>query len=804
MNKRYSGEPIFPAHIQGNKVQSVDEHCKNVAAYAKASLDCVGLGQIAYLAGLLHDCGKFTNTFREYIEAASRGKDVRKGSVIHSFAGVFYILSRNHKELNETALTAEVIAYAIGAHHGTFDCFDSNRESGFEHRLEKQPDYERRAIGNFEKFCASDDELTILFTAATYEIRNFLRKISSIAKSNAEVGFYIGLLTRLITAAVIEGDRRDTFEFMSGKKFAGDSGVVSMDWNEPSTNLENYLSGLSHNTPIQNARRDIADMCLKFASNAPGIYRLNVPTGGGKTLSSLRYAIAHAQKYGKGRIIYTAPLISILDQNAKVIHEAVGNDELILEHHSNIVRESDGEDMERYNLLTETWDSPILITTLVQLLNTFFSGRTACIRRFQALCNSIIIFDEVQSVPIKMLSLFNSTLNFLSLICNTTVILCSATQPYFEGLNHGLIVSEEEFFPQNENQRLRKIFKRTNIKNKGSYKLEEIPNLISEISKDVKSVLVICNTKREARKLFDSLSENCENVYHLSASMCMAHRNRALNDIYESLAANNGTICIATQVIEAGVDISFDLVIRLNSGMDSIIQAAGRCNRNGDNGESSDVYIVGCSDEKLGNLIEIKRAQDATNELIASFESNPDKYCGDLASDEAIEFYYKTLYRLQKSEAGASCFDFPVENHPPLYELLALNETYVDGARAAGKYVLRQAFKTAGTLFEVFDTDSETIIVPFGKGKDIIAEIAENSGAVKDNPKVFKKLLEKAKEYAVSIHKDQLKLLEKNGAVDALCDGRILVLKEEWYDSNTGLISNLDEKEDKACNILIL
>ena len=189
---------------------------------------------------------------------------------------------------------------------------------------------------------------------------------------------------------------------------------------------------------IQSARRIISQQCRQAADSTVGIYRLNVPTGAGKTLSALRFALAHSKAHGKSRIIFTSPLLSILEQNASVIREYVGDDGMILEHHSNVIQpEEDSEELDKAELLMETWDSsPIIITTLVQLLNTMFSGKTSCIRRFHALCDCTIIIDEMQTVPSNLLTLFHLTISFLAKACNTTIVLCSATQPCAEAANH--------------------------------------------------------------------------------------------------------------------------------------------------------------------------------------------------------------------------------------------------------------------------------------------------------------------------------------------------------------------------------
>ena len=231
-------------------------------------------------------------------------------------------------------------------------------------------------------------------------------------------------------------------------------------WNAYLQHMEQKLSEFSSQTDIQKARREISDQCRRFANQPGGVYHLNVPTGAGKTLSSLRYALAHAAKWNKSRIIFTAPLLTILDQNAKVIRNFVGDNSIILEHHSNLIRTQEiAEQLDTQELLLEDWSAPIIITTLAQLLNTFLDGNTSSIRRFQALADSVIVMDEVQTVPTKMLTLFNDQLLIRSLrrdchfvLRNPTVLRKGCASFVYSAYRYGAIYSEVmEHLPQNTN-----------------------------------------------------------------------------------------------------------------------------------------------------------------------------------------------------------------------------------------------------------------------------------------------------------------------------------------------------------------
>ncbi|MCD7796496.1 MAG: DEAD/DEAH box helicase [Clostridiales bacterium] len=263
--------------------------------------------------------------------------------------------------------------------------------------------------------------------------------------------------------------------------------------------LDRYIALFPSDTPINIARREISDLCFATGDLPSGIYRLNVPTGGGKTLSGLRFALEHLKAHNKKRIILVSPLLSILDQNAKEVRKALNNDDIILEHHSNIIREKahgdESDEDDRCNYLTESWNSPVIITTLVQLLNTMFSGKMSAVRRFHALANSVIVIDEVQTVPANMLSIFNSAVNFLQAVCGATVVMCSATQPILEKVPHPLCGEIKDIVPKDIIATHSAVFKRTEIVDKGYLTEQEIADFVLALFETNKSTLVICNKK---------------------------------------------------------------------------------------------------------------------------------------------------------------------------------------------------------------------------------------------------------------------------------------------------------------------
>lgn len=424
--------------------QTVREHLVGTAQRAAQCLRQVGLEHAGYLAGLLHDLGKYTEAFQQYLD---EGDSTKRGSVIHTFQGCRYLMEQYHRGDIQTISCAELLAFAVGAHHGLFDCVDQMRRIGLQYRAEKQDIFYEEAVAAFRQEIPTE-EIETLFAAASEEINEVIGRMDRTYDNDREYAFETGLLARLLLSAVIEGDRCDTAAFQIDAHPRVWPEDMAPIWKDRLEYLEEKLQGFPCGTPVEKARHAISDQCRVFAENKPGIYRLNVPTGGGKTLSSLRYALAHAMYFRKSRLIFTSPLLSILEQNAAVIHQYVGDDSLILEHHSNVVQTEPAQgELDERELLVQSWNAPIIITTLVQLLNTLFDGRTTAIRRFQALCSSVIVIDEVQTVPVKMLTLFNLALRFLSEQCGATIVLCSATQPELKDAAHPLPVQPQEIVP---------------------------------------------------------------------------------------------------------------------------------------------------------------------------------------------------------------------------------------------------------------------------------------------------------------------------------------------------------------------
>ncbi len=803
----------YLAHIRedGTK-QTCTEHCINTATIASSLLSAVSLSKTGYLAGLLHDMGKFNDKFLNYIQTVSAGKEYKGPKVIHTFTGVSYILKKYH--ISEEAdsfdkLTSEIIALSIGSHHGLFDIYhETDDYNAFVYRMEKQPNYDKEAVDNFFAECASEEVVDSLFKISKEEIRKlytnmvmYLKRAKNDQQRDIkEMFFFLYLLVRLVLSAVVEGDRKDTSAFMQNKEF---SAFTPCEWSKEIENFNSYISLFVNDTPIQKARMKFSQACCDFAKEKGAIYRLNLPTGGGKTLSGLRYALTHAKIYKKNRVFYVAPLLSILEQNSKIIKNAIANDEDVLLHYSNIVEEEGSEELDKRELLQESWSSKIVITTLVQMLQTLFSGRMSSIRRFNSLVSSVIIFDEIQSLPMKMYSMFNLTVNFLSNFCNTTVILCSATLPSFESAKYRMNISPKSIITKELISETKPIFKRTEIiKWDKNLRLEEVPDVVLAQMNKSNNVLVVCNTKREASYLFNKLREKTSiNLFHLSAGMCPRHRRKMLSTLFEALKKDERLICVSTQVIEAGIDISFSCVFRFAAGIDSVVQSAGRCNRNGKKSTLAPVYVLKIVDESLSGLREIQQKKEAFLNLLSQFNDNPAIFDNDLASLHAVDYYYKLLF---------SCLNIDTQDYPnpiegngrTLMSYLSESEYLTrDGItrKEQKNYTFFQSFETASNLFTVFDNLQKTVIVPYDEdARDLIATLQTDT--VIHDFSLQKNLLKRAEDYSVSIFNYTFDVLKERGAILQIEALGIFCLRDEFYDAFTGIST----KGVNKCNILMM
>ncbi|MCD8391223.1 MAG: CRISPR-associated helicase Cas3' [Firmicutes bacterium] len=733
------------------------------------------------LTGLIHDSGKLSNEFTEYLR---RGNAAERGTVNHSAAGAEYIYNRFYLKAKTRfeQLTAQLITDAVYTHHSRlFDCINTRAQNEFLMKMDAHAECGYREIMDiFFDEILPESETERLFYSACDEVGVLNEKLEKFKH------FEKGMIQKLLYSALIDADRYDAYCFESGTKFKT---AEIPDWSDALGNMEEKAGKFTPNTPINKVRCDISRSCFEAAGRGGGIYRLSVPTGSGKTLSSLRFALNFAHKNNSAHIFYVIPYTTIIDQTAKDVKEICGDD-MVLEHHSGIIVEDDDK-ADKYRLLTERWDSPVILTTVVQFMNALYAGKSACARRMRALCNSVIIIDEVQTVPRKMLNLFNEALNFLAEICGSTILLCTATPPALEKLSaHPLRLAQNcDIAPMNDETE--RAFKRTatvNLCSDRGMTLDEIARLAEEQTQDINSVLVIMNTVSQAQKIYDSISIDCEKIY-LSTKKCGAHRLEIIEYIKKRTAElrENGTagkklIVVSTQLVEAGVDFSFECVIRALTGADSLAQAAGRCNRSGEYGKLCKVFIVNVAGENLSRLEDIRSAKMSTEHILLNDKNM------DLLSPEAVQSYYADYFKVRKDKLDN--MDYIIDGKDTIMDLLSGNRNYTK--EYGDKYKappLCQAFKTAGEKFRVIDSATYSVVVPYGDGK----KYAEDLTGGADIYEKFK-TVKKCPPFTVNVYEWEFKRLKESGSVYFAEDIGVWIARNESYKEEYGLKTDTEQE----------
>lgn len=757
------------------------------------------LENIVRITALLHDAGKVSAEFQDYMESVRKyGEEAPKRMVDHTSAG-----GRMIRKLTKNKLLAELAATAIYSHHGLQDCI--NMDSGkslIEQRVEKQIDMETIEERYFQ---IVDREMLMEYVQAASDDAERISSQIDTVLSTVNAGycgvkdFYLGMYERLLLSVLIDSDWTDTSCSSRGElppqRLSEER--TQQIWEECICHYEKHINSMKKSrkeSPLDVYRNEISERCLQAADNERNLYRLTVPTGAGKTLSSLRFALYHAQKYHKRHIFYVAPYNSILEQNAEEIRRAVKNEDYVLEHHCNVCHENEEEERV-YKELTDSWDSPIIVTTAVQMLNTLFSGKKSSIRRMYSLCNSVIIFDEVQAFPVKGTELFHLAVNFLTRFCNTTVVLCSATQPSLAALpENNLFDCAEMTGPASQ---YADAFRRVQFEDErhmipGGMQPEDLCRFALENFREFKTVLIVVNTKKCAQRVYEALRQSCGEecgLYHLSTNMCPENRKDELEEIRKELNSNRPVICVSTQLIEAGVDLSFGCVIRSLAGVDNIIQAAGRCNRHKE-AQMGRVCIIKMAQdaERLEHLEDIRRAQSASETLLDYFKQNPEAFGGALDSETAVKKYYDAYF----GNADEKITKYPSVHilETTLEELLGHNKPgrrqYVRGhIRRPGKLQLAQAFRTAGEEYKVIAEDERvTVVIPYDDTAKREIEVLENRYAPISEQKKAIRILQR---YSVGISEHLEK--ELGEAIHKIDGAEVYVLSMDYYDKKQGVLN---------------
>ncbi|MFK5894391.1 MAG: CRISPR-associated helicase Cas3' [Pseudomonadota bacterium] len=727
-----------------DKVHKLSEHLletsKFAQKFAEDFTDVKDSDEWASLIGLWHDLGKYRLKFQDYIRINSgyekENAHIENGKRrSHSMAGAIYAI----KKINP--FYGHIIAYLIAGHHAGLPDWEGGRSS-LRYRLDD-------GQAEFNEAMSEDIPEAILAGGCP--------DLPKIAQSPESIALWM----RMLFSCLVDADFLDTEAYMSPDKAIKRDIPISLDYLQNQFNDQmKKLQKNSKPSSLNTIRDLVLNECLDAAELKPGLFSLTVPTGGGKTLSSLGFALKHAQLHKKKRIIYAIPFTSIIEQNADVFRKFLG-DESVLEHHSSLDVSPEKENS-RARLAIENWNAPLIVTTNVQLFESLFASRTSRCRKLHNIANSVIILDEAQQIPRDFHAPITQVMQQLSDYFGVTWVLCTATQPVLKesqnpfgqillkGLNN---VREIISKPSELSKKLNRVNVTLPKKDDPKVSWQELASIIS--SEDC--ILIIVNSRRQARTLFELLPDD-GNKLHLSANMCAQHRTEVIDEIKTRLKGRRkGDMrhlrVVSTQLIEAGVDVDFPVVYRSIAGIDSIAQSAGRCNREGllnKQGELGKVVVF--QPEQASPAGFLRQGEDITQEMITSGTLS------DPLAPKVFEQYFTLMNNKGDRDKHKICDDLK--------------------ASCTNDAPLAIQFRTAAEKFRLIDNVGTSIIVPFrptGKDKspiDVWITILVNDPSKKW---VYKKL----QRYTVTIPEQLLKEFINIGCLDTRAG--LYVLLDPYY-----------------------
>lgn len=758
---------VYVAHVKKNNdgvfddPHILDEHLSKVSKLAGLNAAVFGY-DFAVIAGIWHDLGKYQNYFQEYIRDASGFE--RENAHIesekypnrkpHSTAGARYAIDQLEYP------SGHIIAYLIAGHHAGLADWNGGKGS-LKFRLNDSDD-------EYNNSLEASIPNEILYPNINLSLPEFVRNSKSIA-----------LWMRMIFSALVDADFLDTESYMSPDKRQFRYNLHSLE--SVSNDFFNHMESLrqsSKPSKINKIRADIYQSCINKGREAPGIYSLTVPTGGGKTLSSMGFALEHARVYKKKRVIYAIPFTSIIEQNAEVFKKILGND-VVLEHHSSLdVKVS--EETSRLRLNSENWEAPVIVTTNVQLFESLHASRTTRCRKLHNIVNSVIVLDEAQQLPRDFHLPITDIMQQLSDNFGVTWLLCTATQPNLERttdafgklLLRGLQNVKEII---NEPNKLAKKLKRVEVvmPDRDAARLS-LDQLGDELSKQ-DCVLAIVNTRKECRVLFHALFNDGNNI-HLSAQMCASHRTAVINEIKERLksrindkSSNKRPLrVISTQLIEAGVDVDFPIVYRAMTGLDSIAQSAGRCNRENTMNTLGKVIVFRLENKSPPGFL--RQAEDVTEEMLAA------NMLQDPLNPENFKKYFDLL-----NHKGSR------DKHDIVQDLTAVTTR-------DREIPLGINFRTAAEKFKLIDNVGVALIVPYQPVEENNKDKHEDDDkspiwqwlALLEQDQAAKWVYKKLQRYTITIPENFAIQLEKAGGIEIRAG--MFVTSEGFYDQKFGLI----------------
>jgi CRISPR-associated endonuclease/helicase Cas3 len=692
--------------------QSNHEHLKGVAQLASEFAKEFNMSSWGYVIGMLHDKGKEQKSFQQHIkrESGYSPNTVVEGDSNHAYVGAL-IAKKLFADPPFYTLMDNVI---MGHHRGLYDEDDKNKKM-------------QAIIPND----VSVEDIKV-----------------KLATPNIEKKKDIHHIVRMLYSCLVDADYLDTEKFIYPEQNSLRETNCTIE--QLLEKLEVYLSTLKESaadTKVNKIRNEVQNYCIEKSESNVDFYSLTVPTGGGKTLSSILWALKHAKKNGLRRVIIAIPYTSIITQTASVLRGIFG-DENVLEHHSNIDFNdvSTNEKAYKMKLATENWNYPIVVTTNVQLFESLFSNRPSDCRKLHNIVNSVLILDEIQTLPMEFLQPIVDTLDTLKRVFNVSCLFTTASQPILNGTIRGTnyqiqfeaLPNVREIIPYEAKlyDRLRRVKLEFDDK---AQSYDEIAEKIANHDR----VLCIVNTRKDAKEIYSRLPNNgiC---LHLSRMMCPAHIKKVIEKLKLSLKDNSQTVIrvVATQLIEAGVDIDFPVVFRQEAGLDSVLQAAGRCNREGFL-DTSTTYIFAL-DKKLPSGF-ITHTNNARKNMIGDF---------DWFSPKAMEEYFRQLH------SRIDCFD-----KPNVKSLLYEGNMY---------------FETVSKEFRLIDDTTTSIIVNYGDDvEQLISQLKKEGYSYR--------LMKQLAQYSISVRDRDLFKLKQAGVVEEVYDNMLFVRDVNFYDDNIGL-----------------
>jgi len=733
-------EPLYGERGHAERVVREMEHFPNPFPFLEEGM----VREWLRLLACWHDMGKANPDFQHYLRRSHQGKPC--ASVDHKHAAAKWVC-----DCFPRAGMGILLAYAFAGHH---------------HGLPKGS----ALFEDLPSFRIPESVMQALPEAYRNLRPAGWLVVGRGSKTPGERAFALSMAVRMLHSCLVDADWLATENFMDAEASAERRSLVYDTLPVLSERLETYLHTREEKATgrINRLRKEIHHACREAASREGGVFRLNVPTGGGKTLSSLSYALRHAVLQGRTRVIYVIPYTSIIDQTAMEFRRVLGADN-VLEHQSNLRTEVDTK---RNRYAAENWDAPVIVTTSVQFFESLFSSRNGRCRKLHNIVRSVIIFDEAQSLPATLLAPCLAAMKVLQRDYGCTLLLCTATQPKLTNWGKFDIGWEESevqsLLGEAMEERLTQSMKRVELVHLGTMTQAELIAHFRESG--VASALFIVNFTRQAQDLYRALEESgCSGLYHLSARMCPAHRLRVLEEVNRRLEQGKPVVLVATRVVEAGVDLSFPVVYRDQCGLDSLAQAAGRCNRHG---EAEKGLVFSFLSEEFKTIPEVMT--DLRDACYAMEDVREAPSGQDLFSPEQVELFFREWY----SRRGDS---------NPGWD----REGVLAGIGKEASMVKSWDFPEMEKKFRMIPDGQRSLLVPYGEDVEMLRHSLLELDALHKMP--GRELFRRVQQLSVSVYENDW----KNLPISCIHQGAGLCMLEspDLYDENIGLLRVGDREE---------